>query len=112
MAEAEFERDLQAMFDAAPPVADAAAFALRVDRRIARGQWLRLTIVLGFGVLGLIVSLAAFGRSTVDFAPVFASMVQAAHGSPAALGDTSMWVGVLLLAALGLIALRPALAEA
>src|SRR5437879_3974344 len=66
MAETEFEHDLRTMFDEAPPAPDAAAFAVGIDRRIARRMWLRAALVSVLGLIGLLIACLQLGLSPSD----------------------------------------------
>ena len=118
MAETPFEHDLQAMFDSAPRAPDAEAFALAVDRRIGGGVWLRAGLLLAFGVLGLGLSLALTGPSLFDLSGLtdpsglIRLLAKAASLDLSAWSDIRVWAAMLVLLGLGLLAVRPALAEA
>ena len=124
MAETPFEHDLQAMFDSAPRTPDAEAFAQAVDRRIGQGVWLRVGLLLAFGVLGLALSLALAGPSVFDLsglsgmadlpglAGLGRGLTKAASLDASAWSDVRVWAAVIVLLGVGLLAVRPALTEA
>ena len=117
MAETSFERDLQAMFDDAPGAPDAEAFVAAVDRRIGRALWLQIGLLIAFGVLGLGLSLVLAGPSMFDFsgltglAALARSLAAAAALDASAWSDVRVWTAGLVLLGLGLLVVRPALAE-
>ena len=124
MAETPFEHDLQARFDSAPRTPDAEAFAQGVDRRIGRGVWIRAGLLAAFGVLGLVLSLALAGPSVFDLSGLkdladlpgltglTRGLTKAASLDASAWSDARVWAAVLVLLALGFLAVRPALTEA
>jgi hypothetical protein len=59
MAESSFEQDLTRLYGETPPMADARAFADRVETRLERGYRLRRAVV---GILGVAGGLLAVGQ--------------------------------------------------
>jgi hypothetical protein len=115
MADADFENDLQALFDAAP-VADDKTFAERVDRRLGLMLRVRLMLIVAFGLIGAWVSAAAFGVSPGELMASASGATAATTGfvSSVAKGgmtDIAMWAVIAVMLVGGLFALRPALSE-
>lgn len=105
MAETQFENDLRAMFEQAPPAPDAAAFAARVDARLARRGWQRAALVSILGALGVAITWLSFGLSLADFSlslPTVQSVVAAAQ-SVAGPDNIGLWAAGVLVLALGLV---------
>jgi len=65
MAEAEFERRLERLFAEAPELADAAAFAERVERRLATGWAARRWLIGAAGVAGGVIGASQLIMSNV-----------------------------------------------
>jgi hypothetical protein len=112
MAEQDFDEDLCALFDAAPRQADADLFAAKVDARIAQGQWLRVGLVVGLGLVGALIAWLQCGLSlqALNLTGVVDAATVAASGEGAY--DTAIpWAAGLLLLGLGWLAVRPAISE-
>lgn len=115
MADADFENDLQALFDAAP-AADDKAFAERVDRRIGLMRRIRVVLVMAFGLIGAWVSAAAFGVSPGALMASASGAAHATNGFVSAVAkggmtDIAMWAMMAVLLVGGVFVLRPALSE-
>jgi hypothetical protein len=65
MAEAEFERRLERLFAEAPELADAAAFAERVERRLATGWTARRWLIGAAGIAGGVIGASQLIMSNV-----------------------------------------------
>jgi hypothetical protein len=114
MAETQFEDDLRAMFEQAPPAPDAAAFAARVDARLVRRGRQRAVLVCALGVLGAATAWLGFGLSPADFSlslPTVQSVVGAAQ-SVAGPDNIGLWAAGVLIVALGLAAFQSVTTEA
>ncbi len=114
MAETQFEDDLRAMFEQAPPAADAAAFAQRVDGRIVRRGRQRAVLVSILGVLGLAITWLWFGLSPADFSVTLPTLqsVTGAVQSVAGPGNIGLWALGVLALTLGLVVYQSVAAEA
>ena len=114
MAETQFEDDLRAMFEQAPPASDAAAFAARVDAGLVRRGWQRAVLVSVLGVLGVAITWLSFGLSLADFSlslPTVQSVVGTAQ-SVAGPDNIGLWAAGVLALALGLVVYQSVTAEA
>jgi hypothetical protein len=65
MAEAEFERRLERLFAEAPELPDAAAFAERIERRLATGWTARRWLIGAAGVAGGVIGASQLIMSNV-----------------------------------------------
>jgi hypothetical protein len=109
MADVDIEDGLRAMFASTEPLGDAEAFALSVEERLGRRQWIRLGVVAALGLLGLLIAWLELGLSAGDVLGGLNALSGAAQGGG---GDNAGgWAAALLLLGLGLFVVRPAFSE-
>jgi hypothetical protein len=112
MADTDFEQQLHGLFDQAPAMADEAAFAAAVVRRIGDGARLRLALLGGFGVAGGLAAAGLSWSSFQDLGQAVRALGAAASGASVDWSGPAAWIGALALAGLGVALVRPALSEA
>jgi hypothetical protein len=105
MAETQFEDDLRAMFEQAPPAPDAAAFAQRVDAKLVRRGRQRAILVLVLGVLGVMITWLSFGLSLSDVSVGLPTLQSVMGGVQSISGpdNIGLWAAGVLVLALGLV---------
>ena len=111
MADVELEDDLRAMFASAPAAADADVFAERVQRRLDRFAGVRLALVGGLGLIGVLIAWLTLGLSLGDVSGALVQMTSAAATGAISVDDASGWAAAVLLLALGGLMVRPVLSE-
>ena len=111
MAETKFEQDIRGMFDQPAALPDGAAFTVGVERRLDRARWLRIGLLIGFGLVGLALTVLLSGASLGQFEPLVGGLTKIVTGAPGALGDTGSWVAALLLLLIVGALARPVLSD-